>query len=401
MTNTLLKRAIIIVLDSFGIGFSDDADESDRGANTLAHIAKWRAENNQALAIPNLCALGLNEALKLSSGEHGQGLPLDVAINSAYGYAVETSAGKDTPSGHWEMAGVPVHEDWGYFVGDKNCFPQALIESFIKQAKLPGVLGCCHASGTTIIEQLGEEHIKTGKPIVYTSADSVFQIAAHEEAFGLERLYEISHMARKLVDEYRIGRVIARPFVGEPGSFTRTANRIDIATPPPAETLLDKCIQGNCEVVAIGKIADIFAHRGISKTIKVQNNDDTFNKTLDAMKNHPEKTLIFSNFNDFDTQYGHRRNIEGYANALEEFDKRLPELQSQLQPGDLVIISADHGCDPTWPGTDHTREHIPVLAFGPDISSKNIGRRETFADIGQTVSKHLGLSELKAGKAFL
>jgi phosphopentomutase len=388
------RRAFILVLDSFGIGSAQDASAADQGANTLLHIAHHRP-----LKIPHLCQLGLNEALKLSCDAYAEALPILEDLNGAYGYAVEQSAGKDTPSGHWEMAGLPVLNDWGYF---NEGFSSALIEEFISAANLPGVLGLCHASGTEIIERLGEEHIRTGKPIVYTSADSVFQIAAHEQYFGLHRLYEICEIARELVDAYRIGRVIARPFVGEAATgFVRTGNRHDLVTPPFAETLLDKVKQSGRHVYAIGKISDIFANQGVTHPVKASNNDESFRALLACADQAVSGDLVFVNFNDFDTLYGHRRNVAGYASALEQFDKQLPDFLRQLRPGDLAVISADHGCDPTWPGSDHTREHVPVLAFGPGIPSLSLGRRESFADIGQTIAAHLGLQSLAHGQAFL
>lgn len=399
------KRAFIIVLDSFGIGSSDDACSADQGANTLAHIAKYCADNtgrNKPLKIPNMCRLGLNQALHLSCGSYGVGLTCHDDYEGAYGFAIEQSAGKDTPSGHWEMAGLPVFKDWGYFSGEgEGSFPQTLIDTFIERAKLPGVLGLCHASGTEIIQRLGQEHIASGQPIIYTSADSVFQIAAHEEHFGLERLIEISHIARELVDDYRIGRVIARPFIGETvETFKRTPNRMDLATPPFEKTLLDHVKDNGRAVYAIGKVSDIFAGHGVTHKIKTTDNDDGFNRLMQVSQEASDGDLVFVNLNDFDSQFGHRRDIAGYAAALETFDKQLPEFIAQMQSGDLAIIAADHGCDPTWPGSDHTREHIPVLAFGPEVKAGSIGERDSFADIGQTIAKHLGLPNLKHGISF-
>ncbi|MDF2530080.1 MAG: phosphopentomutase [Gammaproteobacteria bacterium] len=399
-----MTRAIVLVLDSFGIGEAPDAHAfGDKGADTLGHIAQYCMEKRgKPLHLPNLARLGLAKAYQESTGKT---LPNDLGyhgpIAGAYGCAAELSRGKDTPSGHWEMMGVPVEFDWGYFPITEKCFPQALIEEFIKQAKLPGVLGEKHASGTEIIQELGEEHIKTGKPIVYTSADSVFQIAAHEAHFGLERLYEISYIARKLVDSYNIGRVIARPFIGEVGSFKRTANRKDLAVPPPGETLLDQMVSHEKKVISIGKIADIFAHRGISELIKAPDNDGIFSATLEAMKSAPEQSLIFSNFVDFDSSFGHRRDLAGYAKALEEFDARLPELERQLKPDDILVLSADHGCDPSFPGSDHTREHIPVLFYGKHVKPGELGTRSSFADIGQTLASWFALKPLKFGTACL
>jgi len=405
-----MKRAIVLLLDSFGIGASADAEQyGDFGANTLGHIAAecaaGKANQQQGrsgpLQLPHLTSLGLGKAAEISSGYLPPGLDANVKGEALFGCAVEQSKGKDTPSGHWEIAGVPVLFEWGYFATRQPCFPEDLIDAFIKTAKLPGVLGNKHASGTVIINELGDEHVKTGKPIVYTSADSVFQIAAHEEHFGLQHLYDICAIARKLVDPYNIGRVIARPFIGTDGNYTRTGNRRDLATPPPAATLFDRLVEQDGKVIAIGKTADIFAHRGISQEIKADGNDALFTATLKAMENNNDKTLIFSNFVDFDSQYGHRRDVPGYAAALEHFDRRLPELICQLQPDDLVIITADHGCDPTQPGSDHTREHIPILAFGPRIAVGNIGKRKTFADIGQSIAQHLGIKPLANGVSFL
>lgn len=402
-------RVCILLMDSFGIGASLDAHQyGDEGANTFVHIveacqqglANKEGLREGPLRLPYLESLGLYHAAVASSGLNFVNLAELSHPKGHYGYAVEQSLGKDTPSGHWELAGVPVRFDWGYFPDTPRCFPEALIQSFIQKAKLPGVLGEKHASGTVIIDELGEEHIKTGKPIVYTSADSVFQIAAHEEAFGLDRLYELCEIARELVDEYQIGRVIARPFVGHPGSFKRTGNRKDYATLPPAKTLLDYLKESGREVIAIGKIADIYAHQGITQTIKADGNMALFNATLEAMRSAPEGSLVFTNFVDFDSSYGHRRDVTGYAHALEEFDARMPELEALLQPDDIVVIAADHGCDPTSPGSDHTREHIPVLVFGPNVKSQFIGRRDTFADVGQSIAEHLGIDYLPFGVSF-
>jgi phosphopentomutase len=291
--------------------------------------------------------------------------------------------------------------DWGYFPGTILCFPKRLTDALIAEARLPGILGNKHASGTTIIAELGVEHMRTGKPICYTSADSVFQIAAHETYFGLDRLYEVSTIARRLVDPLNIGRVIARPFVGEDsGDFMRTSNRRDYSVPPPEPTLLDRLTERGSQVIGIGKVGDIFAHRGVSEEIKVASNDAAFDATLAALARLGRGDLLFVNFVDFDSLYGHRRDVAGYAAALEAFDRRLPELEALLKPGDLAIITADHGNDPTFRGTDHTREHVPILACGPDISAGPIGRRETLADIGATVAAHLGLEPGRHGRRF-
>jgi len=398
-----MTRAVLLVLDSFGIGATDDAGQfGDVGADTFGHIAESRARAGRPLEIPNLAKLGLLHAARDSSGRFAEGCDANVAVSGAYGYAAELSTGKDTPSGHWEMAGVPVLYEWGYFRDPVNAFPEPLLAMLIERGRLPGVLGNCHASGTEIIARLGEEHVRTGKPIVYTSADSVFQIAAHEEAFGLERLLDLCLIARELVDEYRIGRVIARPFAGRTArDFVRTGNRRDYAVPPPAPTVLDKLIASGGEVIGIGKIPDIFAHQGISRAVKATGNAALFDATLDALAAAPDRSIVFSNFVDFDMLYGHRRDVEGYAAALEYFDARMPALLGRLGPGDVAILSADHGCDPTWPGSDHTREHVPVLVSGPEVPAVSLGRRATMADIGQSLAAHFELPAMDYGTSFL
>jgi phosphopentomutase len=399
-----MGRAIILVLDSFGIGATADADRfDDVGSDTLGSIARVRASSNEgALRLPNLAKLGLFHASKESTGQFPAGVDTDIEIIGAYGHAAELSSGKDTPSGHWEIAGVPVLFDWGYFTKKTDTFPPELLEKLVETAKLPGILGNCHSSGTTIIAELGDEHVQTGKPIFYTSADSVFQIACHEEAFGLQRLYDLCDIARELVDDYNIGRVIARPFIGDgPDTYVRTGNRRDLTTPPHAPTVLDKLVAAGGDVYSIGKISDIYAHQGITKKVKATGNAALFDATLDVLKEADNRSIVFTNFVDFDMLFGHRRDAEGYAAALEYFDRRLPELTQQMREDDLLILCADHGCDPTWPGSDHTREHIPVLAYGAGISSGSLGRRDTFADIGQTVAAHLGLSPMDYGTSFL
>jgi len=399
-----MTRAIILVLDSFGIGATRDAERfGDTGADTLGSIARIRAASAEGpLRLPNLASLGLYHAARESTGRFPAGVATDVEIIGAYGHAEELSSGKDTPSGHWEIAGVPVLFDWGYFTDRTDTFPPELLDRLIERAGLPGVLGNCHASGTTIIAELGDEHVRTGKPIVYTSADSVFQIACHEEAFGLERLYALCDIARDLVDEYRIGRVIARPFIGDgPATYVRTGNRRDLTTPPPAPTVLDKLVAAGGEVISIGKIADIYAHHGITRKIKASGNEALFDATLAAMREAPDRSIVFTNFVDFDMLYGHRRDVPGYAAALETFDRRLPEALDAMSAGDLLVVCADHGCDPTWTGSDHTREHIPVLAFGDGVRPGSIGRRDTFADIGQSLASHFRLEPMDYGRSFL
>lgn len=403
-------RVCILLMDSLGIGASLDAHlYGDSEANTFAHIvaacrdghADKQGLRTGPLHIPNLAKKGLYHAAVASSGMKVYDLSTLEEPAGYYGYAVEQSLGKDTPSGHWELAGVPVMYPWGYFPHNEPCFPTALIDDLIRLGDIPGVLGQKHASGTEIINELGEEHIRTGKPIVYTSGDSVFQIAAHEKHFGLQRLYDLCVIARQLVDAYQVGRVIARPFLGESGVFSRTGNRRDYATLPPAPTLLDKLQQSGRQVIGIGKIADIYAHQGVTESIKADGNMALFDATLTAMRTAGPGSLIFTNFVDFDSSYGHRRDTTGYAHALEQFDARLPELDALLKPDDMIVIAADHGCDPTRPGSDHTREHIPALAYGPRIPSRFIGRRDTFADIGQTIAEHLVIEAIQHGVSFL
>ncbi len=401
-----MARAILLVLDSFGCGAAADADAfGDAGADTFGHIVEACAAGrgdreglrHGPLRIPRLARLGLGRAHAASVG--GPDILAATAVDGAHGYAVETSKGKDTPSGHWELMGVPVTFDWGYFPNTRPCFPKSLIDALVAEAGLPGVLGEEHASGTEIIARLGEEHMRTGKPIVYTSADSVFQIAAHEETFGLERLLSTCEIARRLVDPLEIGRVIARPFLGtSPANFKRTAHRRDYAVPPPEATLLDRAKAAGRDVIAIGKISDIFAGLGPTRVVKAAGNMALFDATLDALDTAPDGALILTNFVDFDMEWGHRRDVAGYAAGLEAFDRRLPDLFARLRPGDLVIASADHGCDPTWRGTDHTREHVPVLAFGPGIGPRDLGR-VGFADVGATFAAHLGLAAGPHGTA--
>ncbi len=404
-----LGRVCVLLMDSLGIGASLDAvDYGDEGANTFGHIVEACREGRAdkaglrkgPLSIPNLARVGLYHAAVASSGLKMIDLATLAMPAGLYGYAVEQSLGKDTPSGHWELAGVPVMYAWGYFPACVPCFPEELINELITRAGLPGVLGQKHASGTDIIKELGDAHVRTNKPIVYTSADSVLQIAAHEQSFGLDRLYDVCEIARLLVDKYQIGRVIARPFIGDSGAFTRTGNRRDYSTLPPAKTLLDYLQQAGRDVVAIGKTADIFAHQGMTQTIKADGNMALFDATLTAMKTAPAGSLVFTNFVDFDSSYGHRRDIAGYAWALEQFDRRLPELEAMLKPDDVVVIVADHGCDPTFPGSDHTREHIPVLVFGPSLAGRFIGRRDTFADVGQSLAEYLSIQPLSQGISF-
>lgn len=406
-----MARAFLFVLDSFGIGGAPDAaDFGDDGADTLGHIAEFCAAGagdraglrEGPLSLPNMSALGLLHAAKLANGRVPAGMNLPERVFGVYGAASEVSRGKDTPSGHWEIAGTPVTFDWGYFSAEGDAFPPELVEAIRREGDVPGMLGNCHASGTDIIARHGEEHMRTGKPICYTSSDSVFQIAAHEQSFGLERLLAFCETVRRLLDDYNIGRVIARPFVGtNPKDFVRTGNRRDYSVLPPEPTLLDRLKGAGRTVHAVGKIADIFAHQGIGRLIKANGNMELFEATLKAMDEAEDGDLVFTNFVDFDMLYGHRRDVPGYAAALEAFDQRLPDLDRQLKPGDIVILTADHGCDPTWRGTDHTRERVPILAFGPGIRTRSIGVLPGFAGIGETVARHLGLEPGLHGRSFL
>ncbi len=406
-----MARAFLFVLDSFGIGGAPDAAEfGDDGADTLGHIAEFCAAGagdreglrDGPLTLPNMSALGLLHAAKLANKRLPAGMSLPERVFGLYGAASEVSRGKDTPSGHWEIAGTPVAFDWGYFPAEGDAFPAELIEAICREGEVPGILGNCHASGTDIIAQYGEEHMRTGKPICYTSSDSVFQIAAHEQSFGLERLLEFCQTVRRLLDDYNIGRVIARPFVGTtPRDFVRTGNRRDYSVLPPEPTLLDRLTEASRTVHAVGKIADIFAHQGIGRMIKANGNMELFEATLKAMDEAEDGDLVFTNFVDFDMLYGHRRDVPGYAAALEAFDQRLPDLDRKLKPGDIVILTADHGCDPTWRGTDHTRERVPILVFGPGVRTRSIGVLPSFAWIGETIAKHLGLPPGLHGRSFL
>jgi phosphopentomutase len=349
-----------------------------------------------------MTSLGLMDIAKMASGNYPVGMPLPERLFGLYGAASELSNGKDTPSGHWEIAGTPVMFNWGYFPTEGDAFSPELVEAICRDGEIPGILGNCHASGTEIIERLGEEHIRTGKPICYTSSDSVFQIAAHETHFGLERLIKLCQVVRGLLDPLNIGRVIARPFTGETAeTFERTGNRRDFSVLPPEPTLLDRLVEAGRSVHAVGKVGDIFAHQGVSRVIKGNGNAALTSATLAAMDEAADGDLVFTNFVDFDMIYGHRRDVPGYAAALEAFDLTLPDFHRRLKPGDLVILTADHGCDPTWRGTDHTRERVPIMAFGPGIRTRSIGVRSSYADIGETIAAHLGIPAGRHGWSFL
>lgn len=395
-----MKRVFIMMLDSFGIGGAKDAAKfGDEGANTLGHIA----EHQSPLKLPHLESLGLGLAAQQSCGELPKSFQNQPHLIGGYAFAKEISSGKDTTSGHWEIAGVPVLFDWGLFPEKQNSFPQDLLDRIVEKSGIKGYLGNCHSSGTVILDELGEEHMKTGLPIFYTSADSVFQIAAHEETFGLDKLYTLCELVRAELENYNIGRVIARPFVGtKAGEFKRTGNRRDYSVEPPAQTVLQKLIEEkNGTVISVGKIADIYAHTGISKKVKATGLEELFDKTLEEVKSAGENSIVFTNFVNFDADFGHRRDVAGYAKGLEYFDSRLPELFALMQEGDLLFFTADHGCDPTWAGSDHTRENIPVLMYGKQVPTQFLGARETFADIGQTIAGHFGLSPMEYGKSII
>ena len=395
-----MARVIILMMDSFGVGGAKDARAfGDEGANTFVHIA----ENYPHFSVPNLEALGLNHASLLATGKEAPLTQGEAKMNvpAAYGCMEEISAGKDTISGHWEMAGAPVKVDFGHFPLEYPSFPQELVDRICQRAGLSGILGNKAASGTVIIQELGEEHLATGKPIFYTSADSNLQIAAHEEKFGLERLYKLCEIAFEEVKPYRIARVIARPFVGEKnGEFVRTKNRHDYALSPLAPTLLDKAKEKGLQVVAIGKISDIYAGSGVTKKVLASGLEELWDKTLEEVKNLDADGIVFTNFVDFDMTWGHRRDVKGYAEGLMYFDSRLPEILPLLRDDDVVFITADHGCDPTWTGTDHTRECVPVLMFGPKVKQQSLGRRKTYADIAETIVLKFGLSPFHIGTPF-
>lgn len=401
----MTNRVIVMVLDSFGIGDLPDAEKfGDKGSNTLGHIDKYCHDNGLQFKIPNLLKLGLGRAYQSVNGKSLHSDNSDYSVHGFYGAARELSSGKDTTSGHWEIGGCPVMFDWGYFTSHENSFPPELLDKIVKRAGIPGFLGNCHASGTTIIAELGEEHIKTGKPIFYTSADSVFQIACHEESFGLESLYRLCEITREELEPYNIARVIARPFDGDsPANFARTKNRKDYSLLPSAPTILDVCKEHGGEVVAIGKIGDIYAHQGTTVEIKASGLPELTDKTIAAIKEYPandKPVYIMTNLVDFDMNFGHRRDVKGYKEALEYFDTRIPEIIESLNQNDILIFTADHGCDPTWIGTDHTREHIPVIGYHA-AKEIDIGIRGTFADIGQTIANHLSLPKLDYGLSFI
>ena len=387
--NPKFDRICLVVLDSAGIGeMPDAADWGDAGADTIGHILESRR-----VALPNLQRLGLGNIRPLS-GVSAAADPI-----GSFGKCALFSDGKDTTTGHWEMAGIILKKGFPTF---PNGFPPRVIDAFVSRANVPGILGNVPASGTEIIKELGEEHVATGKPIVYTSADSVFQIAAHEEVIPIDRLYEICEIARNILDgDDKVGRVIARPFLGsDADNFKRTENRHDYAVPPPADNLLPLLKQNGLDVVCIGKIASIYDSIGVTKDLTAKNNDQTIDQTINAL-NAESHGLIFSNLVDFDMLYGHRRDTEGYAKALEHFDERLPEIFAAMNENDLLVLTADHGNDPTKEGSDHTREYVPLLVYGKHAKPGiDLGTRGSLADIGQTIAENFGF-ELSAGKSFL
>jgi len=394
-----VKRVIWLVMDSFGIGNASDAKKfGDSGADTFGNIAKYFSLN-----IPNMTSLGLLKAYELNNSKTLKLKNDNSAIDgSFYGAAKEASVGKDTLSGHWEMAGVVMDLDMTYFEEKIPTFPKEMIDEIIKQSDIEGILGNRHAGGIEIIDSLASEHVKIGKPIFYTSADSVIQIAAHEESFGLQRLYKLCEIVRELTMKNGIGRVIARPFLGdEKSGFTRTKNRKDYSLRPSGESVLELAIKNDKEVIGIGKIYDIFGGHGISNKRLAYGLEGLVDETLIQMSELNSDGIIYTNFVDFDMEWGHRRDTRGYAKGLEYFDVRLSEIIDALKNDDLLIITADHGCDPTYKGTDHTRENIPIFGMLKGKNIASVGIRDTFADMAATISAHLDFPNSNFGKSFL
>ncbi|MDQ3756145.1 MAG: phosphopentomutase [Acidobacteriota bacterium] len=387
-SNSAFNRIALVVLDGLGMGEMPDAAEwGDAGADTLGHILESRIVH-----LPNLQQYGLGNIRPLRN------VPPTAAPAAVYGRCALRSNGKDTTTGHWEMAGIILEQAFPTY---PNGFPPEIIERFIVETGVPGILGNVPASGTEIIKELGEEHVRTAKPIVYTSADSVFQIAAHEEVIPVPKLYGICETARSILrDEHEVGRVIARPFEGEPGAFRRTENRHDYAVPPPRENLLVALAESSLDVVCVGKIASVYDSMGVTRDLPAKNNEQSIDQTIRALEGD-SRGLIFSNLVDFDMLYGHRRDAEGYARALEHFDARLPEIEATMNDRDILIITSDHGNDPTFRGTDHTREYVPLMVYGRKArAGVNLGDRRSLADIGQTIADNFGL-RLIEGESFL
>ena len=386
----MINRVIIMVLDGFGIGEAPDAKKyGDEGSNTLAGIY-----NNASLNIPNMQKVGLYNIDGVDAGEKTK------KTKGAYGRAQEQADGKNSPVGHWEMSGYTKHPG---FTTYPNAFPKKLVDEFIEKTGVKGILCNEVGSGTEILKRFGEEHIRTGYPIIYTSADSVFQIAAHEDVIPVEKLYEICNITRKILDnpEYNIGTVIARPFIGDKAeNFTRTYNRKDYESSTFGRTMLDVIYENNKDVIAIGKIEDLFSGRSITKAIHTSGNTDGIEKTINEIEQDTEG-LIFTNLVDTDMLYGHRNDIQGYARALEYFDSKIPEIMNKLKDTDMLIVTADHGNDPSTPSTDHSREYIPILIYGKHIKENvNLGTRRTFADISATILDILNMQRLENGESF-
>lgn len=386
----MFKRVFLIVMDSVGIGELPDADRyGDEGSNTLGNIAK----SQNGLQLPIMEKMGLGCIAPLD------GVACVTVPTASYGKMAELSLGKDTTSGHWEMAGVPLFQSFPTY---PNGFPDEVIDKF---CELTGrnVLGNCVASGTVIIEELGEEHMRTASPIVYTSADSVFQIAAHEDVIPLEELYRMCRIAREqvCVGKHAVGRIIARPFIGEKGAFVRTSNRHDFSLEPPAATLLDDLKAGGYDTIGIGKIGDIFAHRGLTETILTKSNDHGMAETIAKARDWQGKGIVMTNLVEFDSLYGHRNNAQGYKQALETFDRQLGDMLTYLTEDDLLLVTADHGCDPTTVSTDHSREYVPVLAYRKGTGGQSLGTRETFADLSATIRENFALGDGAYGTSFL
>ena len=380
-------RFVILVADSVGCGAMPDArDYGDEGSDTLGNTSRAVG----GLELPNLGKLGLGHLTAI------EGVPPDPAPRASYGKMAERSQGKDTITGHWEMMGIVLEEALRLF---PDGFPPEIVEPWVKEIGVSGVLGNKAASGTAIIQELGEEHQRTGKPILYTSADSVFQVAAHEEKIPLEVLYSWCRAARAMLDPWRVARVIARPFVGAPGAYTRTYHRKDFSIATPEPTVLERLVDRGVPVVGVGKIADIFDRKGITDEVHTAGNADGIAQT-ERLLEHLDRGLLFVNLVDFDMLYGHRNDAPGYARALEELDRAMPRIIERLRPGDVLAITADHGCDPTMPSTDHSREYVPLIVHAPGHPARALGTRGSFADLGATVSEHFGIPPM-SGTSFL